>query len=182
MQLVALEFTTRARMAGTRRRWRCTAPRWRHTTWTRRATGGSASRTCGSRPRRCAAWERPRSLAGCAQSHKQLAPVFPAAATLSLRRLQAKADGKTVRALVVINPGNPTGGVLAKGNQVCMMPLVCGCCQYRARSSAAAHHSLATPNISVKHISCSSYHAHVVSSVCLRRLTLYGFVRRRTWF
>ena len=33
-------------------------------------------------------------------------------------QLQAKADGKEVRALVVINPGNPTGGVLSKGNQV----------------------------------------------------------------
>jgi alanine transaminase len=31
---------------------------------------------------------------------------------------KAKADGKEVRALVVINPGNPTGGVLSKGNQV----------------------------------------------------------------
>ena len=26
-------------------------------------------------------------------------------------------DGKTVRALVVINPGNPTGGVLGRENQ-----------------------------------------------------------------
>ena len=33
-------------------------------------------------------------------------------------QLQAKADGKEVLALVVINPGNPTGGVLSKGNQV----------------------------------------------------------------
>lgn len=27
-------------------------------------------------------------------------------------------DGKKVRALIVINPGNPTGGVLSKANQV----------------------------------------------------------------
>ncbi len=32
--------------------------------------------------------------------------------------LQAEADGKKVRALIVINPGNPTGGVLSKANQV----------------------------------------------------------------
>jgi alanine transaminase len=31
---------------------------------------------------------------------------------------QAKEEGKEVRALVVINPGNPTGGVLSKANQV----------------------------------------------------------------
>lgn len=37
---------------------------------------------------------------------------------LSLRLLQAEAEGKKVRALVVINPGNPTGGVLNKANQV----------------------------------------------------------------
>jgi aspartate/methionine/tyrosine aminotransferase len=36
--------------------------------------------------------------------------------------VQAKADGKEVRALVVINPGNPTGGVLSKGNQVSCSP------------------------------------------------------------
>ena len=30
---------------------------------------------------------------------------------------QATSDGKTVRALVVINPGNPTGGVLGRENQ-----------------------------------------------------------------
>ncbi len=41
------------------------------------------------------------------------------AATLTDSRLQwqATADGKTVRALVVINPGNPTGGVLGRENQ-----------------------------------------------------------------
>jgi hypothetical protein len=41
------------------------------------------------------------------------------------RNLQAKADGKEVRALVVINPGNPTGGVLSKGNQVCFSVTAC---------------------------------------------------------
>ena len=33
------------------------------------------------------------------------------------RWVQARSEGKTVRALVVINPGNPTGGVLSRGNQ-----------------------------------------------------------------
>ena len=32
--------------------------------------------------------------------------------------MQAREQGKEVRALVVINPGNPTGGVLSKANQV----------------------------------------------------------------
>ena len=34
-----------------------------------------------------------------------------------MQRAQATSDGKTVRALVVINPGNPTGGVLGRENQ-----------------------------------------------------------------
>ena len=31
--------------------------------------------------------------------------------------MQARKEGKIVRALVVINPGNPTGGVLSRANQ-----------------------------------------------------------------
>ena len=35
--------------------------------------------------------------------------------------MQARSEGKSVRALVVINPGNPTGQVLGYGNQVAIL-------------------------------------------------------------
>ena len=50
-------------------------------------------------------WHAQQSV--CRERHNGAAPM----------RVQATADGKCVRALVVINPGNPTGGVLGRENQ-----------------------------------------------------------------
>ena len=93
---------------------------------------------------------------------------------MGLPRPQAKADGKTVRALVVINPGNPTGGVLAKGNQVRVMAPVA-----LAATKAGYLPEHVTrwqgQGISFSTLPCSLLRV-------TRRLTLYGSVRRRTWF
>ena len=52
-------------------------------------------------------------LLNCKRTGGALSVARAAPSTLA----QATSDGKTVRALVVINPGNPTGGVLGRENQ-----------------------------------------------------------------